>query len=182
MSLKLNIEKRTILILTVFSALILIIVFVVIVPTISYIKDLNLQTNDLRQYLEKKYENSHSLLNSKQKIETIKNATAEYENYLFFKGDELKLITQLEDLSAHYQITQKISSSDLDKTLSNSIHISLVLNGDYQNMLQYLNALEKQNYFIHIENLQFSPGFSLISNNQEATILNLDLVLYASKR
>ena len=181
MNWKLNIERRTILILTLFVIMIAVILFVLILPTINYIKTLNTQTYDLRQYLEKKYESNHSLLNSKQKIEEIKVASADYENYIFFKGDELKLITQLESLSSLYQITQKIDSTDLDKPLNNSIHISLVLNGNYQNLLQYLTALEKQNYFVNIENLQFSPGFSLANNNTEASVLNLDLVLYATK-
>lgn len=182
MNWKLNLEKRTILILAVFSLMIVAILIAVIIPTISYIKGLNTETESLRQYLEKKYEANHTLSSSKQKIEELKIATADYENYLFFKGDELKLITALEDLATDFKLSQKINSSDLDKPSGDYVRINLTLSGNYQNLLQYFSALEKQKYFIHTENLQLFSGFTLLDNNKEAAVLNLDLVLYATKR
>lgn len=182
MNLNLNLEKRTILILAAFMLMIASIIFAIILPTISYITDLNSETEKLRQYLEKKYEANHSLLNSKEKIEKMKDNTKDYESYLFFKGDELKLITSLEDLATDFHLQQKINSSDLDKSSGDFVRINVTLSGNYHNLLQYITALEKQNYFIHSENLQFFSGYSLIDNNKEAAVLNLDLLLFVTKR
>ena len=180
MTINLSIEKRTILILTLFFLCIVVIIAAIIFPTASFIKNLSDDTGNLRQYLDKKYETNHSLLNYKQKIEEDKTAIEEYKNYIFFKGDELQLITKLESLSDKYQINQKINSTDLDKP-GNVIHITLTATGNYANLLQYLMAIEKQIYFLQIKNAHLSPGFSVPSDNPQAAILNLDLVLYAAK-
>ncbi len=158
----------------------IIIVGVLILPTVNYIKNLRDDTGNLRQYLNKKYETNHSLLNYKQKIDEGKNAIEEYKNYIFFKGDELQLITKLENLSDHYQVNQKINNTDLDKP-GDVIHLSLTITGDYANLTQYLWALEKQVYFLQVKNLHLSPGFSTPTDNPQSAILNLDLVLYAAK-
>lgn len=180
MNLKLNLEKRTVLVLTILLLGTAVIITTVILPTINYIKNLRDETLNLRQYLDKKYETNHSLLNSKQKIEDVKTSMEEYQNYLFFKGDELALITKLEDLSDQNKLNQKITGTDLDKP-GNTVHISLTLTGNYIDLIKYLLALEKQNYFLQIKNLHFGPGFSLPTDNPQAGILNLDLILYAAK-
>lgn len=177
----LSLEKRTILILTIFLLSNIVIIAAIIFPTTGYIKSLSNDTGDLRQYLNKKYETNHSLLNYKQKNEEDKTEIEGFKKYLFFKGDELQLITKLENLSDHYHLNQKINNTDLDKP-GNTIHVSLTITGNYPDILQYLLALEKDVYFLQIKNLHLSPGFSNPTDNPQAAILNLDLVLYAAKR
>ncbi len=179
-NMKLNTEKRTIIILTIFSVITLIIIFQIIFPTIRYIKNLEQDTNNLREYLEKKYENTKTIRTSKKKIEEIKSTVAKYPDYLFYHGDELKLITTLENIATRNQIIQKIDNSNLDK-LDDKLNLSLTLNGDYQNILKYLSALEKENYYFIITNLQLSSAFSPQNNNTNATIMNLDLILYVNQ-
>lgn len=180
MNLKLNLEKRTVLVLTLLLLGTAVIITTVILPTVNYIKNLRDETHSLRQYLDKKYETNHSLLNSKQKIEDVKISMEEYKNYLFFKGDELELITKLEDLSDQNKLNQKITGTDLDKP-GNTVHISLILTGNYIDLIKYLLAIEKQNYFLQIKNLHLGPGFSMPTDNPQAGVLNLDLILYAAK-
>lgn len=181
MKFNLNLEKRTILILTLFLISTTIVIMAIILPTIRYIQNLSKDTGNLREYLNKKYETNHSLLTLKQRIEEDKTALETYKDYIFFKGDELQLITRLENLSDHYQVNQEINNTDLDKP-GDFIHLSLTITGNYRNLLQYLLALEKQIYFLQIKNLHLSPGFFLPTDNPQAAILNLDLVLYAAKR
>lgn len=180
MKLNLSLEKKTLLILALFLIGTIIIVSILILPTINYIKNLSSDTGNLREYLDKKYETNHSLLNYKQRIEEYRSSIEEYKNYIFFKGDELQLITKLENLSDNYGVNQKINNTDLDKP-GDTVHISLTITGNYVNLLQYLSALEKQVYFLKIKNLHLSPGFSNPTDNPQAAILNLDLVLYAAK-
>lgn len=178
---RLNTEKKTLLILTIFGLVTFGITAGIIYPTVYQIKTLNKETEDLRQYLEKKFESTQSLRTSKQKIDEMRLASSEYENYLFYRGNELKLITELEALATNNNLTQKINSSDLDKPVGNAIHFSLTLSGDYKNSLNYLNALEKSNYFFIIKNIQITSAFSPQNSNPNAITMNLDILLYASK-
>lgn len=180
MKFNLNTEKKTILILGIFSTITLVIIFGVIFPTIRYIQNLEHETAGLREYLEKKYENTKTIRTSKKKIEEIELVVAKYPDYLFYYGDELKLITFLENLANSNQVTQKIDNSNLDK-LGDAVTLSLTVNGDYQNILKYLSALEKGNYYFVITNLQFASAFSPQNNNPNATIMNLDLILYVNQ-
>lgn len=179
MKLNLNTERKTIIKLSIFSVITLTIIFGVIFPTIRYIRNLEQDTTGLREYLEKKYENTKTIRTSKKKIEEIESVVAKYPDFLFYQGDELKLITSLENLANNNQVTQKIDNSNLDK-LGDTVTLSLTINGDYQNTLKYLAALERENYYFIITNLQFASAFSPQNNNPNATIMNLDLILYVN--
>ncbi|OGH90238.1 MAG: hypothetical protein A2537_00780 [Candidatus Magasanikbacteria bacterium RIFOXYD2_FULL_36_9] len=179
MKIKLNTEKKTLLSLTVFSTITIAIIFGIILPTFNYIKNLERETSGLRLYLEKKYENTRTIRTSKKKIDEIETIVASYPNYLFYRGDELKLITLLENLANNNKVIQKIDSSNLDK-FGETVNLSLTINGDYQNILKYLSALEKSNYYLTITNLQLSSAFTPQNNNINATIMNLDILLYVN--
>lgn len=179
MKLNLNTEKKTVLILTIFSAVTLAIIFGIIFPTVRYIKNLEQDTSSMREYLEKKYENTRTIRTSKKKIEEIESIVATYPDYLFYRGDELNLITSLENLANNNKVTQRIDNSNLDKP-GNTITLSLTLNGDYQNIIKYLSALEKEKYYFIITNLQLSSAFNQQNNNTNATTMNLDIILYVN--
>jgi Tfp pilus assembly protein PilO len=178
---KLNHEKKIITLLALISVITLVIILGIIWPTINYIKKLEEDTTSLRNYLEKKYEHTKSIRTSKQQIEEISSAVNQYSNYMFFQGDELKLITILENIAVANKITQKIDNSNLDKLSGDTINISLTLNGDYFNILKYLSTLEKEKYYFNINHLQLSSAVSPQNNNPDATIMNLDIKLYANK-
>jgi Tfp pilus assembly protein PilO len=180
---RLNTEKQTIVVVSIFSGIILLIVLGIIVPTAQYIKHLNDETTTLKNYLEKKYETTANLRSSIKKIEEIKMAVNEYSQYFFKSGDELSLITALENIAAKNKVTQKIENSNLDQKASGLIKVSLSVNGEYEKTLKYLSDLEKLNYFINVERLQLTsagtkPGESASSTQ---TNLYLDFSLYVNQ-
>jgi Tfp pilus assembly protein PilO len=179
MKIHLNTEKKTLITLSIFSIVTMAIIFGIIFPTFKYIQNLEEETGQLREYLEKKYENTRTIRTSKKKIDEIESIVSHYPNFLFYRGDELKLITSLENLANSNKVTQKIDNSNLDK-FGDYINLSLTINGDYQNILKYLAALESGNYYFTITNLQLSSAFSPQNNNANATIMNLDLILYVN--
>ncbi|EKD42950.1 MAG: hypothetical protein ACD_72C00526G0003 [uncultured bacterium] len=180
MKINLTHEKKTILILSLFALAALVIVFFIIWPTVKYIRTLDKDTSNLKEYLQKRYDSTHNLKVSKKRIEEIKTEVEKYDEFLFFKGEELKLIGLLEDLSVSNRVIQKINSSDLGKNSSNLIHISLTVSGNYNHLLKYLSDLEKIKYFVNIQRLQISPGSSPQNQDADLTIMNLDLLLYAN--
>lgn len=152
------------------------------IPTIRYIQNLNDDMSRLREYLEKKYENTRAIRSSKKMIDEMDSVVVSYPDYLFFKGDELKLITLLENLATTNNITQKIDNSNLDSIKGDTVNISLSLSGNYENILKYLSALEKEKYFFTVSTLRISSAYTLQNNNQKATTMNLDLMLYVNNR
>jgi|GEM_PF-1357992 len=180
---RLNIEKQTMLTVGIFSGIIIVIVLCVILPTARYIKLLNNETAQLKEYLEKKYENTTNLRSSIKKIEEIKSVVEGYPQYFFKQGDELKLITTLENIALKNKVTQKIESSNLDQPNHNPVKMTVAINGDYERVLRYMTDLEKLNYFINTERIQLGAAGLKPGENASSTPTNLylDLSLYEAQ-
>ncbi|KKP59538.1 MAG: hypothetical protein UR53_C0001G0038 [Candidatus Magasanikbacteria bacterium GW2011_GWC2_34_16] len=179
---RLNLEKRTLLIVSAFSLTASLIIFAIILPTVNYINKLNTDTADLRNYLEKKYEKTIRLRTSVEDIQNIKQATTDYPQYIFNTGNELKLITTFENLAQKNKVDQKIENSNLDRITNQRITLNLNINGSYNNILNYLADLENLNYFIIVEQLQMSPLVDRFNPTSTTTVnLHLNLSLYASQ-
>ena len=177
---KSTVENRTIAMLTLFSVIIITVVLAVIWPTISYIKRIRQDTYELRAYLERKYESVANLKRSAKKIDELNDETLYFGQYLFRRGDELKLITALENLAVKNKVTQKIESSNLDKITGSRLTLTLALSGPYTQVLNYINQLEKINYFVIIEGLQLSPA-STLTGPTNSVNARLNLSLYVSQ-
>lgn len=180
---RLNIEKQTIVTVGVFSFIILLIVVGVIVPTAGYIKKLNDETTNLKNYLEKKYESTVHLKSSIKKIEEIKSIVDEYPNYFFKPGDELALITALENIATKNKVTQKVENSNLDQKTNDWVKMTLSVSGGYDNVLKYMADLEQLKYFINIEKIQLTSGGTKPNEIVSSTPTNLyfGLNIYVNK-
>lgn len=173
---KLDLTKKIIIWVGALSMLALIIIFGILTPTLSYIKKTADESYKLRMYMEQKYEQSLRLRVTRKKLEEIKNSTANFYTFIFKAGDELKLITYLENLAAKYRVTQTINNSTLDKVSENQIaSISMNLTGNYRDILMYIAELETSNYFIYINSLRASPSFT--RNGEVTSNINLSLTI-----
>lgn len=126
--------------------------------------------------MEQKYEQSLRLRITRKKLEEIKNSTANFRTFIFKAGDELKLITYLENLATKHHIIQTINNSTLDKVDGNRIaSISMSLTGNYADTLMYVAELEAANYFIYINSLRASPSF--IRSGEATSNINLSITI-----
>lgn len=180
--LKLDLTKKIIVRVGALSLLALIIVFGIFVPTLSYVKKTSDESYKLRMFMEQKYEQSLRSRITRKKLGEIKNSAANFEPFLFKPGDELKLITFLEALSAKHNITQTINNSTLDKTSGNQMaSISMSLDGNYKDTLRYIAELEASDYFIYINQMQFSPAYTRNAETAPTANLNLTIELYVNE-
>lgn len=178
---KIDLTKKTIISVSILSSLALIIIFGIAFPTLTYIKKTADESYRLRVFMEQKYEQSLRTRVTRKKLEEIKNTTADFYPFLFKSGDDLKLITFLENLSAKYDITQTIVNSSLDKNgNASTISISMNLEGNYNNILKYIAELESSNYFIYIKRLQLAPGYTRSGETTPTTNLSLTIELYVN--
>lgn len=173
-------DQKLLIFIGVFTTFAVLIFACVIIPTVSYIKQADQDTNNLRDYLEKKYDRSVNAHESIKQIEKIKIDVASFDDYIYRNGNELKLVTLLEDLALHASVTQKIVSSNLDQVTDQHVTVSLSLTGTYQNTITYLANLEKAPYFITINHLSLSPITDRTDPTKSLVNLNLDLSLYAA--
>lgn len=177
---KLNTHYKIIILVAVLTFLAVGIVAGIILPTIGYINKLDQETYELMIYLEKRYQSVAKLKMSMRNFDEVKLGVDAFKPFLFTVGDELKLITTLEDVAVKNKVKQKINSADWGKDPNGQKNISLTIDGEYQDLLNYMADVEKTNYFLHIEKLQFTPGFNRkgeFTNNAE---LNLNLSFYAN--
>ena len=163
------------------SLLALAIIFGVFVPALTYIKKTADESYKLRLFMEQKYEQSLRLRVTRKKLEEIKQSTADFYPFLFRAGDELKLITYLENLSAKHNIVQTINNSTLDNVSSNRIaSVAMSLSGNYNDVLKYLAELETSDYFIYINPLRASPVYAKNGEATPTTNLSLTIELYVN--
>ncbi len=174
--------KKNFILVCIFAALFLGIVFAILIPTLLSIKKTAAESYKLRLILEQKYEQSLRSRVTKQKLDEIKKTIVNFDEFIFKSGDELKLITFLESMAAKHQLNQTIINSNLDKIDKDQVAIiSMNLTGDYHDTLAYIADLESSNYFIHIEQLQIKPVFSKTGDTQQVAILDLTTKLYVNK-
>ena len=180
---KSSIQKKTLTLILTFSLLSLIIVIFVIFPTMKNIVKQEKETVELRIFLEKRQERATRLRSSLKKISLIKATANLYPARLFAHGQELMLITLLESTATKNNVTQKITSSNLDQANNQQINLRLNVAGNYNNVLNYVLDLEKLDYFIVVRRLEFSQ-YNNTQNRVPATTqasLNLDLGIYVNR-
>lgn len=176
-----SLTKKIIIRVSALSLLAATITFGVFTPTIGYIKKTADESYKLRMLLEQRYEESSRSRITQKKLEEVKSSMPNFYPFLFKPGEELKLITSLETLSAKHNLTQTINNSTLDKTISKqNAGISISLNGSYTNALKYIADLESSDYFIHINQLQFTPVYSRNGETEPNVNLNITIELYVN--
>lgn len=124
-------------------------------------------------------ENLHDNLNL---IKEMDLKVASYDRLFFTQGQELQLITDLENMATKNNVSQKISSPNLDNYANNRIDISVSVAGPYINTLKYMADLEKYRYILAIEKIYLQPnGFAAGPNgtSEFMATLQITLSLYA---
>lgn len=177
---KINARKKIILTLLALVGLILVL-FVGIFFINLKIKNTEQDINDFLTSLENQSCRTEDLRSALAKIRDTQKKVEKYNEFLFQKGDELRLITDLETIAAKNNMTQNIVNSTLDNKASNIIEITIDVAGNFENALKYLLALERHPYFLNIKNLEFYPtGESAKDAESLLTNLRLHLTLYAN--
>jgi Tfp pilus assembly protein PilO len=172
-------EKRIAITIGLFVLLAGIIVGAVIVPTVLQIRQIDKDTYNLRLSLERKNEQATNYRLALKQIEKLKKEMPPFDNYLFNKGEELKLITSLESLAVKHNVSQRINSSNLDNITNQKVQVSLSLSGTYINSLSYLDEIEHLPYFINLTRFSLSPYVDRTNPNQtDNVVMSLDFNLY----
>jgi len=175
---KLDVEKKLIITVGIFLIVASVVAITIVAPTVKQINDINRDTKQLRIYMEKKHENIMGIRQTKIKAEEVKEEVFSFINYFYYPERELKLITELEGVSAKNQIEQKINNYVVE---GQTVKLSLSTTGDYQNSINYLNELENLNYFLKIDFLHLNQEQNR-NDKKPITKMNLELSLYVNTK
>lgn len=179
---RIAIEKKVLTTIVLFSVVILAITGFIIYPTIQQIKLLYQATYELRLDLEKKYEHALKVRASTRRTAEVKAAAQSFSRYLYHAGDELLLITTLENLATTHSLSTKIENSSLDKITDQRINLSLTTNGSFYNTLSYLSDLEHLPYYFITRRLRMVPVSKRpgVLPDTNTVDMNLDVSLYVN--
>lgn len=132
--------------------------------------------------LDKKRLSTVNLRDNLNQIKEVDQKVASYDRLFFTQGQELLLITDLENMATKHGVTQKISSPNLDNYANNRIDIVMNVTGPYISVLKYMHELETYKYLLAIEKIVFQPSGSAVvagSASEQMAALQLTLSLYA---
>lgn len=175
-----NIRKKVSLTLLGLTGVVVLLIAGIILMNLK-IKNTETKLNEFLASLENNSCKTEDLRSALTKIRDTQKKVEQYNSFLFQKGNELQLITDLENIAIKNNVTQNILNSTLDNALSNSLEMTLDIKGTYENALKYLLAIERHPYFLAVETLELYPtgeptkemGFSSSVN------LRLHINLYA---
>jgi len=132
--------------------------------------------------LDKKRLSTENLRDNLNLIKETDQKVASYDRLFFTQGQELQLITDLENIAAKNNVSQKITSPNLDNYANNRVTITVSATGPYINTLKFMSDLEKYRYLMAIEQINFQPsGYAAGPNgaNEFITTMQITLSLYA---
>lgn len=178
----LNSGQKIIISVVTLALLTVTILVLIIIPTISNIKETANEIYELRTYLEKKYQDSLKTRLTKKKLEQIKQNSTDLPVHLFNVKDALKLIQILETTANNNKVEQKINYSNLDKIKPQTkVEIDLTISGQYLNILNYIQAIETMTYFANIENIRLTPNYDSRGQTTNNANANLIIGIYVSQ-
>jgi len=153
---KLNSNKK----IYILSSTALIILFVllvfVIIPFHNQINSYNNEIYDQRVQLAIQKQQRENIEETQRDYNKIKNEVDKISKVFIRKDKTLNLISDLEIIAAQKNIDQKIAiTSNAETAPSNTLDLKISLTGSFTNIVQYLVKLEKLDYYVVIDDLNF---------------------------
>lgn len=166
------IPKRKIYFIVSTFVLLIVVALCVIRPTSNEIKDMSTQIHTQREELEKLYLRGQFLKPAKEQYEKAKLQIPDLSKIFVAEGDELQIITVLEQAAAKNNLDQEINLKEIGGDEDGAINgympipITLKIIGNYKNLIKYLSDLESLDYYINIDDFKIftlsAGGFTIV--------------------
>ncbi len=190
--------KQRLLILTSSIALVLILISVLIVlPTIKQILSLKNNITSIQGNLEERYEKTQRLKKSVSQLSQAKQSAEQFSQAAINPSDQLKSITELENLASqnNIEMTENVEYIDLGQNKDNDsnsdtvdspvlpqyYHFSFLNNGSFRDHLAFLKKIENLPFYLIINNLKFEKKENGNSLSMPVS-LTFDAIIYANNR
>lgn len=186
------IQKKLVISLLIILLVLFLISIFVIYPSIRKINNIKINVEKLETELEDKYNNARKLRRTMKELEEIKQNVQKYQTITIKKGDELSLITTLENIAKKNNIEQNLDVSFFDYTVDSKnpkgekpaldqyYEISFLNIGKYKDLLNYLGDLEELPQYLIIKNLTIEKKLKVEDTN--TVTLNFQARVYVEKK
>lgn len=154
---KLNLKNKIIASISCFFAVILLLAYFIVIPTIKEIKSMCESIEAQREDLEKKYIKGQSLKKLSDNLNSIEPKLKLLDLIFINKNRELEFITSLENQAGKNGVSQKINLSAPEKTENQNFQktgIKIFTKGGFAEQLKYLSGIEHLSYYINIKILE----------------------------
>ena len=106
--------------------------------------------------LEEKFISGQDLAKSSSDFESYNDKIPEYDELFIKEGNELSLVTNLEEIANKYNVNQELSLG-IDKTQISEevkrVPFNFVIKGNFNSILKYFSEIFKMSYNLTIHNL-----------------------------
>jgi len=170
-----TVDKKKLIITSGSAIFTLVILFFLILPATKNIRSINDDIYKQREAVEKLYVKAHSIRKSKQDYDSIKDEVKILDNAFYYKGQELEFITDLELLAQKNNISLVINiRNDKEEKLGDyyEIRVDLNVNGNYPDILRFLDDVLTLNFYYNLDQLNFSNQKAKTFSDKEAESLN----------
>lgn len=158
-------KNKEIYIIFLWLALILVTFFVFILPNFNKITTIAAQVAKTKAYLEDLQKTGQDKKEALKNYQMIKENINTLDSIIPKHGEELTFITTLEEIANKNQLAQTMNIFLNEKTgvearagTNNKLPFQLTLDGHLDNFFNYLNDLEKINYYLNIDKVQISQS------------------------
>ena len=161
-----------------FNTAILVILFCgikfIILPSVDQIEQIKIDIYQNQFDLEQKYQRSQSLKKLSANLKSIEGKIENIDQVFISQNRELEFITALEQIAEKKNVRQKIilgkTQSAVGDKFYKKIPLQIQAQGNYPDILQYLQGLEALNYYINIKSIDLSANS--VSQRSEITVVN----------
>lgn len=178
-------KNKELYLIFIWTVLIFVVIFVFIVSNIKKIKAIAQEVTETEKYLQALQSSGQSKKEAEENYRLIKKDIPTLATVILQRGQELSLITSLEEIANQNNLQQKmniyLSDSKTTNTLpkenqtidNNSFPFQLTIDGNLINFLNYLNDLEKLNYYLNITSIKINQSQNPLGGFLEVEITSL---------
>ena len=135
------------------------IIFLILYPLYGQINLQNEEIYDKKVQLAIYQQQRSNIEKTQQDYNKIKNDISNISKIFVNKDQILDLISALENIAATHSVVQNINLDPLLPSDSNNvIPLRISLNGNWLNLIQYLDDLEKLDYYVVVNDLNFTKN------------------------
>ncbi len=157
-----NSNLKTIISIIFYILFFIFILYFFLMGSISEIKKTSSDIIDKKSKTEFYFESMKSNQDFGKKMEILDHKLTIIENSFIDINKQVDFIRVMEDLATKYNIKQNIS---IDSVALNSadkykkVPMDLAVSGNFEDIMNYISAIESLNYYINIKFINLSAGF-----------------------
>lgn len=178
---RMQLKHKIVLITLLILGGVMLVVGAVITPSIRYITGIRHQIETTEAQLEEQYQKIRLLKKSINELERIKKDTQNFEYITVKKGQELRVIRELEQTALANNIKQDLGVEYTEKgqgVKQGYYTFTFKCQGSYQNLMGHLYALEQLPYYVIIDKIDLAKQ----TNNRGQAIDTSDIVMNFSAK